>query len=229
MCWFCVAFALFLFVLLLECFGVVILCVCVCVCFILYVFVCLFWSVCVCVCVFLSFLMKITVFPAILVFFGWILVESLFLIAVLVLAFCFVLFVICFKMFLCFSSACCLVFVLNHKIRFYYCSHLVFLLLFCLFYLENCISWFLATYQKHLSKSWNFRKPPNMKNAGKTDILTRAISTSVLTNSVFCFFLSWRLQNLLFFFWKHYKHSGFSQNKRKQHLKKEVKNGPRLC
>ena len=63
--------------------------------------------------------------------------------------------------------------------------------------------WILAAYQKHLSKI-DIPKDPKMENAAKTDILTRAVSTSVFTNSVFFLFLC-VFKKLLMLCWKHNK------------------------
>ena len=51
-----------------------------------------------------------------------------------------------------------------------------------------CFLCFLATYQKTSLKHMEIPKTPKMRNAEKTDILTRAVSTVVFTNRVFCLF-----------------------------------------
>ena len=71
-------------------------------------------------------------------------------------------------------------------------------------------------------------KTAKMKNAEKTDILTKAVSTVVFTNSVFvsfsCFF------QFCIFCWKHYKNRGFSQKENKKNKKNnkilKLKSGP---
>ena len=102
-------------------------------------------------------------------------------------------------------SACCL--VLNHIIylSIYHLSiyiyiyifffflgggalHLVFMLFFVFVALIFVISWLLATYQK-ISQNFGNSENPKMKNTAKTDILTRAVSTVVFTNSIFFFLL----------------------------------------
>ena len=82
-------------------------------------------------------------------------------------------------------------FALNHNTIFLFALHLVFLALF--FFCSCCFGillffWILATCQKHHSKIWKFRKPQNETRRRKTDILTRAVSTGVFTNSVFFLF-----------------------------------------
>ena len=56
----------------------------------------------------------------------------------------------------------------------------------------------------------------------KTDILTRAVSTIVFTNSVF--FLFWCFFKFCMFCWKHYKNRGFSPPPQKKNKKKQTKN-----
>ena len=74
------------------------------------------------------------------------------------------------------------------------------LFLLCILFSSSCCFWFccfhilyvfgiLATYPKTSLKKMEIAKNPKMKNAPKKDILTRAISTGVLTNSVFFSFL----------------------------------------
>ena len=123
--------------------------VCVCLCLFVFVCVCLCFSVCVCVfvCVclclfvFVSFgSYEITTFPANIVFFGLMSVQSLFRISDL--GSCFLcLFCLSFVSrcsFVCFCLLSCS--VLNHKVRFSCYLHFVLLLLFALFTLEFCIS-----------------------------------------------------------------------------------------
>ena len=73
------------------------------------------------------------------------------------------------------------------------------------------------------------RKTAKIKNAEKTDILTRADSTVVFTNSVFLSFLCFF--QFCIFCWKHYKNRGFSQKKKQKKNKKinkilKLKSGP---
>ena len=72
------------------------------------------------------------------------------------------------------------------------------------------------------------RKTAKIKNAEKTDILTRAVSTVVFTNSVFFSFLCFF--QFCIFCWKHYKNRGFSQKKKKKQQKNnkilKLKSGP---
>ena len=58
-------------------------------------------------------------------------------------------------------------------------------------------------------------KTAKMKNAEKTDILTKAVSTVVFTNSVFVSFLCFF--QFCISCWKHYKNRGSSpKNKKKK-------------
>ena len=70
-----------------------------------------------------------------------------------------------------------------------------------------------------------------MKNAQKKDILTKAVSTKVLTNSVFFSFLCFF--KFCMFCWKHYKNRGFSPPKKikkhKKNKKPSVKNWSKLA
>ena len=69
-----------------------------------------------------------------------------------------------------------------------------------------------------------------MKNAQKKDILTRAVSTGVLTNSVFFSFLCFF--KFCMFCWKHNKNWGFSQTKKthkKNKKRPSVKNWSKLA
>ena len=63
---------------------------------------------------------------------------------------------------------------------------------------------------------------PKMKNAQKKDILTRAVSTGVLTNSVFFSFLCFF--KFCIFCWKHYKIGVSAQKKKEKKHKKKTKN-----
>ena len=147
----------------------------------------------------------------------------------------FVLFVICFKMFLCvcvffffFFSACCL--ILNHKIWFSYYLHLIFLLFWgvCLS-LEFCISWYSATYQKHLSKNGNL-KIPKMKNAEKERTFWQEQFAQVCSQTARLFLLG--VFSKLAFLLKTQKNIVASAKKRKndcQNWSKVVlKMGPRM-
>ena len=72
------------------------------------------------------------------------------------------------------------------------------------------------------------RKTAKIKNAEKTDILTRTVSTGVFTNSVFFCFLCFF--QFCIFCWKHYKNRGFSPKKTKKNKKNnkilKLKTGP---
>ena len=81
-------------------------------------------------------------------------------------------------------------FVLSHNLRFDFALHRVFLLLFFVFVaFIFCLFLFFATYQKNISGYFGHWKKGrnNKKNTEKMDILTGAVSTGVLTNSVFFF------------------------------------------
>ena len=107
-----------------------------------------------------------------------------------VLLFVIVLFVFSFKMFFCFCfSACCSVW--HHYIT--YCFGfascflvVVFLFLFFALIFVYCLI-FLSI--ENISQKYGNSKNPKMKMQKKTDILTRAVSTFVFTNSVFFSFL----------------------------------------
>ena len=147
-----------------------------CSCFVL-LFVCVCF-LCISLCLFLSVLMTITVFPACFAF------------QFLVLDFCFSFVWLLFQdvpLFVCvcfffFFSACCLVLFRVTILDF---------LSLCIFFFWGGGDFFLYFHV------WlPIKKPPRkfgnsekMRHADKkTDILTRAVSTSVLTNSVFgCF------------------------------------------
>ena len=81
--------------------------------------------------------------------------------------------------------------VLNHNISFIFALHLVFWLL--LFFCSSCfaILLFFDFWKpvKNISEKMEIGKTAKMKNAQKTDILTKAVSTVVFTNSVFVSFL----------------------------------------
>ena len=93
-----------------------------------------------------------------------------------------------FVFFFCFLSC----FVLNHHVGFMFALHLVFWLLLSLFFLLCyfvVFFWILGNLSKTSLKQMEIPKIAKMKNAQKkTDILTRGISTVVLTNSVVFFF-----------------------------------------
>ena len=79
-----------------------------------------------------------------------------------------------------------LVFVLNHNIRFVFVLHIILLLFFVLCF-GICYFYFCDQSKTFLEKL-EISKTPKMKTADKTDILTRAVSTGVFTNSFFfCF------------------------------------------
>ena len=72
-------------------------------------------------------------------------------------------------------------------------------------------------------------KTAKMKNAQKTDILTKAVSTVVFTSSVFVSFLCFF--QFCIFCWKHDKKRGFSKKKKTRKNKKinkilKLKSGP---
>ena len=103
--------------------------------------------------------------------------------------FCFVCFlfqdVILFLFFCLLSS-----FVLNQNIisfTFASCFFVVVVFVFCFCCFGVCYFFeFWLPIKKHLSKKWKFENP-KMKNAEKTDILTRTVCTGVFTNSVLFF------------------------------------------
>ena len=115
----------------------------------------------------------------------------------------FVLFVFlsCFSVLVFWLLSC---FVLNHNLRFGFVLHFVFslllLLLLLLFFVFVAFMFFFLIFFdfwkpiKNISeKKMEIPKTTKMKNAGKTDILTRTVSTGVFTNSVcvcafLCFF-----------------------------------------
>ena len=104
----------------------------------------------------------------------------------------------------CFESSCLIFFFAS-------CFLVVVVFCFCCFGILYFL--FLATYQKHLSNFGNCKKPKN-ENAEKMHTGTRAVSTGVLTNSVFFFFLFCVSLNFALFAEKTIKR-GFSQNKKK--------------
>ena len=131
------------------------------VCFVC-VFLCLFF---VCLCLFLSASYEITVFPAILVFSGLMLVECWFNVGSMLVShfwFWFLLFVFALFAFSRWSfvvSACWLVLFRNTWLDF-----LIICILFSCFLfdcsLEICIFWFLATYQKTSLQNLEISKTP---------------------------------------------------------------------
>ena len=89
-----------------------------------------------------------------------------------------------FVFFFCFLSC----FVLNHHVGFLFALHLVFWLL--LFFVPLALLFCRCFFDfwkpvKNFSEKVEIPKIAKMKNPEKTDILTRAISTVVFTNSVF--------------------------------------------
>ena len=84
----------------------------------------------------------------------------------LVLAFCF----------------CFVCFLFQDVLRFF-----LVVVAFCFVAFLFCLFLLLATYQKHLPQNWILQRKQTLKTQTKTDISTRAISTSALTNSVFFF------------------------------------------
>ena len=124
----------------------------------------------------------------------------------------------------CFSfSACCL-------LLFWIIMFDLFLL--CVLFSSSCCFWFLllsyfvifwilATYQKTSLKKLEIAKKTKMKNAQKKDILTRAVSTGVLTNSVF--FLFCVSLNFAFFAENTIKIGVSANKKKKKNTKKNKK------
>ena len=164
---------------------------------------------CLFICLSLSLSLSIS-----LVFFSFL--ASCFSCQFLVLVFVIGLFAFCFKN--CFSPGLLSCFVLNHNLRFVFILHLLLLLLslflfccfhiFCLFFL---IFGYLWKTSLKIMEIW--KKKTKMKNTGKTDILTRAISTGVFTNSVCvclcaCFLCFLNICIFGNFCWKLYK-NGF--------------------
>ena len=84
--------------------------------------------------------------------------------------------------------------VLNHNNSFIFSLHLVFLLLLLFFVFVAfifCYSLNFGNLSKTSLKNTEIRKTAKIKNAEKTDILTRTVSTAVFANSVFfCFCVS---------------------------------------
>ena len=138
-----------------------------CSCFVLFWFVLLVFVLFVCACFFL-FLMKITVFPAILVFLVYKKVNLCFSFQFLVLAFCFCFVCFLFQdvlLFLVFCLFSC--FVLNHNIIFV-ALLLVFLLLFFGFCCFGILLFFEFGYLSKTSlKQLEIPKTPKMKIAEK--------------------------------------------------------------
>ena len=154
-------------------------------------------------CLFLSVSYEHHCFPCNSSVLGLVKNEIMFLISVSVSwLFVFVLFAFVSRCSFVFFFLFVLLFVLSHNIIFFV-MHLVFLLLspfcFCCF---GILSIFEFGLSKHLSEIRKIRNP-QMKNAAKTDIWTRAISTGVFTNSMF------RVLKVCMICWKHYSNSGF--------------------
>ena len=174
----------FVYVLLFVFVGVV-LCVVLAVwCLVYFAMLCCF----ACWCLFVSVSLKNTLSLAILVLFGLILVRSFFLLSFFGFLL-FVLFVICLRcsFVFCFFSACGLFLFWITRLDFL----IIFILFSCcffgLFFFGTLYFWILATYQNISPKTGN-SEDPKMKNA-KKDILTRAVSTDVLTDGVFFFLM----------------------------------------
>ena len=119
--------------------------------------------------------------PAILVFFRFnVLSISVSHFSFWFLLFVFVMFAFCFKMFLClcYSDSFLRCFQTHYWV-FSFGLHISLVGIFCFGILLFFDVWLPI---KNISKTWKFR---NMKNAEqKTDILARAVSTGVFTNSV---------------------------------------------
>ena len=79
---------------------------------------------------------------------------------------------------------------MNHNLRFVFALHLVFLLLVFFVFVAFIFCYFLnfGDLSKTSLKNMEIPKTAKIKNAEKTDILTRTVSTSVFTNSVFFVF-----------------------------------------
>ena len=157
-----------------------------------------------------------------------------FLFLLLAFSFCFLCFLLGSRFYFVvfFVSACCLVLfwiimfdLLLFSILFSGCCCFLFLLLSYFAIFEN---W--QPIKKHVWKNWILQKSQKWKMHKKKDILTKAVSTKVLTNSVFFSFLCFF--KFCIFCWKHYKNRGFSQKKRKKHKKNKkpsVKNWSKLA
>ena len=133
------------------------------------------------------FLMKIIVFLAILVFFGLLKSEPLFLTWVSDSCFFFVCVLFQDVLLFCFFSACYL--GLSHKIIFF-ALHFVFFLLFLLLLWYSVIFLNFGDLSKTISQKFGNSENPKHEKCRKKDILTRAVSTGVFTNSVFFFFFA---------------------------------------
>ena len=109
-----------------------------------------------------------------------------FLYLVLAFSFCYVSFIFLgVLLFLFFCLLSC--FVLNHNLRFVFALHLGFLILLFFVFVAFIFCYFLIfgnLSKTSLKKNMEILKTTRIKNAEK-DILTRAISTGVFTNSVF--------------------------------------------
>ena len=182
-------------------------------------FLCIFF--CVSLCFFLAFFelpdFSLSLCLSLVLF---LLPSFLFFIFVSGSCFFFLFLLLCFKMLFCFCCFAASCFVLNHHVGFLFALHLVFWLLFVVVFCSSCFAILLFFYifgslPKNISEKMEIRKTAKMKNAEKMDILTRAVSTVVFTNSVvFSFFV------FFFFFFafllKHYKNRGFNQNLNKK-------------
>ena len=152
---------------------------------------CLF--ICVSLCFSLAFLGLPLFFPfsffVSLLFFSFFLPSCFsFLFLVLAFSFCFVCFLVQdVILFLFFCLLSC--FVLNHHVWFLFALHLVFLLLFFVFVaLVFCNFFDFWLPIKNISQKFGNCKKPKNEKCRKKDTGTRAVSTGVLTNSVFFFF-----------------------------------------
>ena len=154
---------------------------CSCLCFLVcFVILCCF----ACLCLFLSVSFQNTIFPAILVFFGLMLVQRLFLISVV--GSCFLTLFVCFVLQ---DAVCaCCPFALKHTMRFLSICFLFLVVFFLMFYFGMLLFLFLLSI-KNTSPKIGYSETPQIENAEKKDILTRAVSTGgVLTNRLFLFF-----------------------------------------
>ena len=110
------------------------------------------------------------------------------LVLLLYFSFCLVCFLVQDVVFLfCLLSS----FVLNHHVWFIFALYLVFFFLLFLVFVAFifCIFGILATYQKTSTEKFGNCKKNKNEKCTKKDILTRAVCTGVLTNSVFFSFL----------------------------------------
>ena len=135
--------------------------------------------------------------------------------------FCFCIFLL--VVLLCFESSCLI------SCCFSSCLLLLVVFGFCCFHI---LFFFDFNYlSKNISEKIGNCKTPKSENCTKKDILTRAVSTGVLTNSVFFSFLCFF--KFCTFCLKHYKNRGFSQKKgtkkHKKNKKPSVKNWSKLA